>query len=394
MTIHNRSDRYGSVARALHWLVALLILVSWPLGWYAAGLPWDSSEALAFKAQMFSIHKTLGVLAFFVAVIRVIWAFTQTHPDPVNPDHRAEVFMAVLVHYALYIAMILVPLTGWIHHAASEGFAPILLGIGQSLPLVPKSEALSHAFGVAHVFANYLVLALVLLHVAGALKHVVIDRDGTLARMLTGRVAGRAGAKPRGAAAVAVVIWAAAFAGAWLALSREATAPAAIPPLATEATAGNWQVLEGDLGISVNQMGSQVAGRFADWQAEITFDPQATTGNRVDVRIATGSLSLGSVSDQATGPEFLNAAAFPEARFQADLRREGEGWIAEGSLTLNERSVDLAMPFTLVIDGAKAQMQGQAVLDRRAFGIGASYGDEGTVGFNVAVSVRLTAGQR
>lgn len=393
MTIHNRSDRYGSVARGLHWLTALLILVSWPLGWYAAGLPWDSSEALAFKAQMFSIHKTLGVLAFFTAVIRVIWAFTQVHPDPVNPDHRGEVFMAVLVHYALYLAIILVPLTGWIHHAASEGFAPILLGFGQSLPLVPKSAGLAHAFGVAHVFANYLVLALVLLHVAGALKHVVIDRDGTLARMLTGRPAGRAGAKPRGAAPLAVVIWAAAFAGAWLALSREAPAPAAAPAV-TETAGGNWQVQEGDLGISVSQMGSQVAGRFADWQAEITFDPEATTGNRVDVRIATGSLTLGSVSDQATGPEFLNAAAFPEARYQADLRREGEGWIAEGTLTLNERSVAVVMPFTLTPAGEALQMAGETVLDRRAFAVGESYGDEGTVGFNVAVTVRLTAAKR
>ncbi|MDX5356185.1 MAG: cytochrome b/b6 domain-containing protein [Rhodobacterales bacterium] len=389
MSARNTPYSYGSVARSLHWLTAGLILVSWPLGQWAQSLPHDSGEALAFKAQMFSIHKTLGIVAFFVGLVRIGWAVSQVHPLPAHAGRRAEVWLATLVHWALYAALVLVPLSGWVHHAATEGFAPILWPFGQGLPLVPKSETVAMVSGLAHGIFTKVLLASVALHVAGALKHVVLDRDGTLMRMLTGRAAGTAAAPARGAALAGLAVWAVAI-GVVLAVPQSAPA---IEPAAQIAPvpASGWAVQEGTLGIAVRQMGARVQGSFATWSAAITFDPEAETGNRVEVTVDLASLKLGSVSAQATGPDFLNAAAHPQARFTADIRRAGDGWLAEGALDLNGATVPVSLPFTLTLDGDTADMQGALTLDRRDFGIGATYPDEKTVGFTVDIAVALRA---
>ena len=390
MSLHNTPHSYGSAARLLHWATAALILTALPLGWWAERLPYATSEQLAWKAQLFSIHKTLGIAALAVGVLRILWALRQARPAPVS-GKAPEVWLAGLVHGLLYAALVLVPLSGWVHHAATDGFAPILWPLGQGLPLVPKSEAVASAAGAAHwVFTKVLITTL-LLHIAGAVKHAVMDRDGTLARMVSGRAVAGQGGHPRGAALGAVAVWALAV-GAAVALippqAEQAAAPAAV------ATGGNWAVQDGTLQITVQQMGAAVQGRFASWSAEIAFDPEAETGNRVTVTVDPASLTLGSVSAQATGPEFLNAAAHPQALFTAEIGREGDQWVATGPLTLAGGSAQVRLPFTLQIDGNTARMTGSTTLDRRDFGIGAAYPDQASVGFAVVVDVVLTAERR
>lgn len=392
MTLTNTDRRYGAPARVLHWLTALLILTAIPLGVVANNLPFDTSETLALKAQVFSWHKTVGVAAFFVALTRILWALTQTRPAPLHPERTWETRAADVVHWMLYISLLAVPLTGWVHHAATTGFAPILWPFGQGLPLVPRSAGLEHGAAAAHWVFTKLLVASILLHVAGALKHALIDRDATLARMWRGT---SAPARPRphrtrGPALVALGLYGAGV-GLALALTPPADAPRAAAPVAQ--TAGNWQVTEGRLGLSVRQMGAMVDGQFADWTADITFDERVTDGpaGEVEVRIDIASLTLGSVTTQAVGPEFLNAPAHPVATFTAPILRTDDGYVTQGMLTLSGVEAEVVLPFTLKIAGDTAQMTGSAVVDRRAFGIGQKYGDEATVGFEVTISVDLTA---
>ena len=83
MPTRNTATSYGRVSRTLHWLTALLIFAAFPLGVVANRLPYDTSEALAFKAQLFSVHKTLGVAMFAVAMVRILWAcLLYTSPSP------------------------------------------------------------------------------------------------------------------------------------------------------------------------------------------------------------------------------------------------------------------------------------------------------------------------
>lgn len=406
MSARNTSSQYGWVARFFHWTTAALILTAIPLGLYANALPYDTAEALAQKAQVFSIHKTLGIAAFFVALGRILWALTNEHPEPLNPDRRGEQFLARLVHWALYISMLAVPLSGWIHHAAVTGFAPILWPFGQDLPFVPKSEALAAlAAGMHWIFTKLLAVSIVL-HIAGAMKHHLIDRDATLRRMTRGEAAAAPG-RIRAHVGTAMPAFAAvalfAIAGGTIALpqpdggevARQETPAVISTPVqdAQQTASGNWQVAEGTLGLTVRQMGQEVAGSFARWQADIAFSPEPTDGRHgtVTVRIDTGSLSLGSVTQQALGAEFFDVASHPEAVFTAEILPADQGYLAKGTLTLRGVTVPVDLPFTLDLQGDSATMSASLTLDRRSFGMGQSYGDETSVGFAVDVAVDLVA---
>lgn len=396
MSRSNTAARYGSVAKTFHWLTALLILTALVLGFVAYRAPYEDSAQLAFKANLFSLHKTVGLTAFFVAVLRILWAFTQPRPKLLNGDHRLEALAAETAHWVLYGAMVLVPLTGWMHHAATTGFAPIWWPFGQSLFFIPKDVALAATLGTVHyVFMLLLVLTL-LAHIGGALKHAIVDKDKTLQRMLPGHpeLPDTPAQQPGhtlpflGAAAVWIaVLYIGAFSGLFT------PTQAAEPATELAEVTSEWQVQSGTLGIAVQQFGSEVSGEFADWTAEIAFDETASDGNHgtVTVTIAIGSLTLGSVTDQALGADYLNATENPTATFTADLLAAETGYIAEGTLALNGYEVPTTLPFSLALDGDSAEMTGALELDRRSFHVGDTMTDESSLGFGVAVRVNLTA---
>lgn len=389
----NTTSSYGSVTKTLHWLTVGLILTLIPLGIIANDLPFATSDELARKALLFSIHKTLGVAAFFVALIRVIWMLSQPKPAPLHPERRLETFAAETVHWTLYGTLLLVPISGWIHHAATTGFAPIWWPFGQSLPFVPKSENLAHSFASLHILFERLLVISLVLHVAGALKHRIIDRDETLQRMLPGTTSGHVPAQAhKGSRSLPILGALGAFAaavavGAALGMFRHTDAPA-VPQLAD--VASDWAVETGSLSITVTQLGAPVTGTFEDWTAAIDYDPDIGTGT-VSVTVAISSLTLGSVTGQALGTEFFDATTHPTAEFAAEITRAGDDHVAEGTLTLKGARLPVTLPFSLEIEGDTARMTGATTVQRLAFGVGPSYPDEASVGFDVVISVELTA---
>lgn len=397
MPVQNTPNSFGLAARTFHWLTALLILSAIPLGIIANDMA-TGPETIAAKAQLFSLHKTLGIAAFLLGLARILWAASQPRPVALHPQRRVETLAAELVHWLLYLSLMIVPLSGWIHHAAVEGFAPILWPFGQGLPFVPKSEAVAVLAGGLHWLFTKLLIASILLHIAGALKHHFLDRDATLARMTHGAVAPElpeTTAHRLAPLGLALAIYAAGTGAAlWMVPPSEAT-PALVPVAQADAQegGGNWQVTAGTLAFTVQQMGAPVEGSFAGWSAEITHDDTVTEGQSgtVAVEIDLASLSLGSVSDQARGPEFFDVANHPKARFTANLMAGTAGQTAEGTLALHGMEKPLVLPFTLTITGDKAEMTGEITLDRRDFGIGAGYEDEASVGFAVTVKITLTA---
>jgi len=402
MGLSNTPSAYGSLAKLLHWLTLLLMMAVIPLGVIAHGLE-IGPDTLTRKARLFSLHKTLGLALFFTALIRILWALVQPKPAALHPDRKLEDFLARMVHWLLYSALVIVPLSGWVHHAATEGYAPIWWPFGQSLPFVPIDANVAAISAGLHVIFQRVLMAAILLHVMGALKHHLFDRDDTLRRMLPGRrvirapsagvTKGKNGLLPF---VGALVIWALALGiGAQIGvLSRDSQA-AQIATL--EEVETGWDVQEGTLSLAVSQFGSRVEGSFADWTAGILFNEEPDAEGRfgsVDVQIAIGSLTLGSVTSQALGADFFNADGFPTARYTGDIFANPDGgYLAEGMLTLKGKTIDVPLAFTLAMEGDIARMSGTAQLDRRDFGIGAGYDDESTVGFTVDVGVDLTAKQ-
>ena len=391
MPARNTPTRYGSIAKALHWLTVAFIVVLIPLGILANGAPFGTDAELARKAWLFSMHKTTGIALLAIATTRILWSASQPKRAPLHPDRRAETFLAELVHTLLYVCLILVPLSGWISHAASTGYAPIWWPLGQSLPLVPKSDLLMKDAGALHVVFERVLLVSMILHVAGAVKHHVIDKDATLRRMLPGTPAlpvlppAHRSHLPHMTAPLVLAL--AIGIGAGLGLFKRAE-PAAAP--AITATAGNWTVTQGAITLNVVQMGQTVTGKFADWRATITYDEATRTGT-AQVDIDTGSLTLGAVTAQALGPDFFNARTYPTATFDATLQDTGGQMTATGTLAIKDLSLPQTLPFTLDIRGDTATVQGQLVIDRRSYAMGIAYPDETTVGHNVTVEVTLTA---
>lgn len=403
----NTQNSYGLVAQLLHWLTAALILVLIALGLFMHELPVGSGEEAAYKSWYYSLHKTLGVAAFLVAITRVGWALVQPRPTPLNADRKLESLAAQTVHWMLYGAIILMPLTGWLHHSAAEGFAPIWWPLTQDLPFIPKSPKLARLFGATHYFTVILLGLSIALHIAGALKHVVIDRDGTLARMVPGMTPGVAPMAPEYSPSpparplpALIAILAFFIVGAVTTTNYNTSRPTvaqdgAVPGPVAIAGAG-WRVdhSKSQLAIQIIQSGSEISGQFEIWNAAINFDPDDLETARVEVKIDITSLSLGGVSEQAVSADFLNAAAYPSATFASDRFVEtGENaYEAHGQLSLAGERQPLVLPFTLRIENDRAIVEGVANIWRLDFGIGRKgFPKDDMVGFKVLVKIALEA---
>lgn len=404
--IVNTRQSYGLVAQLLHWATALLILGLLLLGLYMTGLPQGSAEEVAEKAWLFSLHKTLGVSVFFVAVLRVAWAFAQPRPTPLNADRKLESLAAHSVHWILYISIICMPLTGWLHHSASEGFAPIWLpGVGD-LPHIPKNVALAEFFSKAHTGVALLLGAAVAFHSAGAFKHFFFDQDLTLQRMIPGysfhskETTSEEPADKKRPALIAVLIYGVLVGalGADWAFTQSKPDEHGIVLEQKSAAPTSWRVdpERSSIDIQIMQMGSPVNGRFDNWNAAIVLDPNDLALARIEVEVDTASISLGGVSDQAKGENFLNAVQFPIARFVSqDVRQLSDGsYETEGQLTLAGREHPATLPFTLRIEEGRAHATAELTIKRLEFGIGEiGFTKDDQLGFDVLVTVTLEADQ-
>lgn len=166
-------DRYSSIAILLHWLIALLVI-----GNVIGGLMMGENRALI------PLHKSIGITVLLLTLVRIGWR--MAHPLPPLPDRMPawERGFARFTHIAFYLLLLAVPLLGWATVSAGRGTGDLFGVIPWfDLPLA-KSRELSGSLGEVHENLVWLTLILVAFHVAGALKHHLVDRDIVLHRML------------------------------------------------------------------------------------------------------------------------------------------------------------------------------------------------------------------
>lgn len=178
--LRNTRERWGSVSIALHWVIAALVLVvQVPAALIMLNLEPGASQDLAFN-----IHKTNGIVIFLLAIARLGWRVSQPLPALPADLPAWQRAAARSSHAVLYLLLFAMPISGFLY-TAMGGFPVPLFMIYDVGPLVPTNEALAQRFRAAHVLLQWLLYATVLIHVAAALQHHVVRKDGVLRRMLS-----------------------------------------------------------------------------------------------------------------------------------------------------------------------------------------------------------------
>lgn len=172
--------RYGRGAIVLHWLIAVLIALNIAAAWIAEDLPKDD------RAMVMGNHKAVGITVLLLTMLRIVWRWAHRPPPALESLRAWEAALSRVVHAVFYFLMLAIPLTGWAMSSAfSKGAGVPLFGL-VTVPALPvgHDKPAAEVFAELHEVLAYLMIALIGLHVAGALKHHLIDRDGTLRRMV------------------------------------------------------------------------------------------------------------------------------------------------------------------------------------------------------------------
>ncbi len=186
MALKNDSVQYGTLSRLLHWLMALMIIVLIGVGIYMADLPDDTAEQKEYAFQFFALHKSFGVLALALIIVRLAWL--RLSPAPALPEvfEGKEKIIVKALQGLLYLLMVLMPLSGYLMSNAG-GYPINFFGLGELPALIGKSKEFGSFAHEAHEIMGLTMLALIVLHAAGALKHRLKDKGGEsdiLKRML------------------------------------------------------------------------------------------------------------------------------------------------------------------------------------------------------------------
>lgn len=178
MQLKNTKNKYGSVSKLLHWLVALLVISLMIFGFYMEEI------SGIYRGTVYSIHKTTGIFVMLITFIRAFWMLTNPKPDLPDGTSKIEKIFAHGTHYLFYLLLFIMPLSGWVMSCA-YGHPPSFFGLfSLSLPMISKSIFIASLAKSVHTITAWLLVFLLLSHVAAALKHHFINKDMVLSRML------------------------------------------------------------------------------------------------------------------------------------------------------------------------------------------------------------------
>ena len=194
MPLRNTAENYGLIAKTIHWTVAFLFLGSYITVYYRR---WFTEKGTPENFEVIQLHFAIGMSIAALVLLRIIWRITNRKPD-MEPGTKLEHLAAKIGHYALYAAMIVMPLTGYMGTGANTDF----FGLFE----IPKFE-LTTVYDVVvsgwlgmdfeqfekpidyihkNIMGKWLVWILIVGHAAAAWYHHLVKKDRTLKKMTTG----------------------------------------------------------------------------------------------------------------------------------------------------------------------------------------------------------------
>jgi len=171
---------YTGTAKTLHWLILALLIVQ-----FTVALSMPEIRRDTRPDTLINLHFSFGVLILALAVVRLFWRATHREPKPLDGVPPWQVATARAIHWLLYVLLFVIPILGWMN-ASYRGFPVIMFGIELPKLMPTRAPGWGWTGDVHMLLAYYGLLSLVGLHVAAALYHYFIRRDGVLQRMLPG----------------------------------------------------------------------------------------------------------------------------------------------------------------------------------------------------------------
>jgi cytochrome b561 len=169
--------RYSSVSKCFHWAIALIVVVLLIVGFLMGEL----KESI--QPTVYTIHKSFGLTVLALMILRLLWITHAGRPPLPVSVPRWEVILSRVVQYSLYFVLIIMPLSGWIMSTAAKHI-PVYFGLIEiPFPGIQPNKPLAEFFNQIHITLAWVIIGLVLLHIAGALKHHFIDKDDVLKSM-------------------------------------------------------------------------------------------------------------------------------------------------------------------------------------------------------------------
>lgn len=168
---------YGTTARLFHWIMAIMILSTIPVGAIMV------REGLTRSTQdmLFIFHKNIGVILLVLILLRLIWRLLNPPPPLPASVPRPQAQVAHLVHLGLHGMLLFMATTGFVR--VSAGGFPIEMLDWMGVPPLPRNDALADTASTLHFYGKFVLVALVLMHVMGAAFHGIVKRDGVFTRM-------------------------------------------------------------------------------------------------------------------------------------------------------------------------------------------------------------------
>ncbi len=358
--------RYTIPSIILHWLMAVLIVMLLVIGFIMVGIPFGADKFFVYQW-----HKSFGILVLLLVALRIYFRLKQTMPLPaILPQWQKRAAHAT--HLALYAAMILMPLSGWLMVSLSPLQIPTLFFGGVEWPHLPVpqswiNEGTADMAKDAHEIIAWALIGLITLHVGAAMQHL-FKRDGIIYRMLPLKWF-----KP-------------------LMILLFLPLPLYAAPL--------WQTdyAQSKIAFTATMNGGEFSGAFEKWSAEIAFDPKDLASSFIVATIDTASAKTGAKDKDSAmpGKDWFDAAQFQTATFKSEsivARDAAKGeYLAKGALTIKGITKPIELPFTVQIDGNKAQATSQITLQRNDYsiGVGEWAGDQ-WIAFPVRVEIAVRA---
>ena len=172
MQVFNSFSKYGLLAKLFHWITFIILILQIPFGFYLVGLEFSDR-----RIDLENIHIFIGLMVFYITLFRLIWKFFNSSPTDGNSFFKGQIFVAKVNHFLLYLSIFTITISGVLkklYMGEKLNFLFFKYGFYQD------NFTLADTFYEVHIYANYLLIVLVALHILAVIVHHFIFKDKIL----------------------------------------------------------------------------------------------------------------------------------------------------------------------------------------------------------------------